>query len=413
MRQIEKLTAAMVRDAKDPGLYGDGGGLYLQVHLLGSRSWIYRYQRDGKRHSHGLGALTMGAKLSDAAAALAGARKRARIVREQLLMGIDPVEENRKKRDAVKIEQSKRMTFQQCAEGYIKAHGAGWRNAKHAGQWQTTLATYVFPVIGTLPVAAIDKAMVLRILEPIWQVKPETANRLRGRLELILDYAAARGYRDGENPARWRGYLDKLLLKPEKVRKPVHHAALPYVELPGFMSELRKQDHIGARALEFAILTATRTSEAIGARWDEIDGNVWVIPAARMKGNAEHRVPLCDRAVQIIQEIPRVDGGFVFPGRDAGKPVGHSAMLDLLRRAMRRDVTVHGFRSTFRDWSAEKTTYANHIMEMALAHKVANAAEAAYRRGDLLDQRRPLMNDWSRYCSTTPAVGEVVPMRRA
>jgi integrase len=416
MRQIEKLTAAMIRDAKDAGLYGDGGGLYLQVSMFGTKSWIYRYQRGGLRHSHGLGGVTIGDKLSDAASALAGARKRARLVREQLLAGIDPVEENRKKRDAVKIEQSKRLTFRQCAEGYIKAHGAGWRNAKHAGQWQTTLATYVFPVIGTLPVAVIDKAMVLRILEPIWQVKPETASRLRGRLELILDYAAARGYRDGENPARWRGYLDKLLLKPEKVRKPVHHAALPYVELPGFMSELRKQDHIGARALEFCILTATRTSEAISAQWSEIDlpTRTWVIPAARMKGNAEHRVPLCDRAVEILQEIHRVDGAFVFPGRDAGKPVGQSAMLDLLRRAMRRPgVTVHGFRSTFRDWAAERTNYQNHILEMALAHKIGNAAEAAYRQGDLMEKRARLMNDWARYCASTPAVGEVVPLRRA
>jgi integrase len=412
MRTIETLTAAKVRDAKKIGLHGDGGGLYLQVHVGGSKSWIYRFQQNGKRWSHGLGGVTIGDRLSDAAAALAGARKRARLVREQLLNGVNPVLESRKARDAAKVEAAKAMTFEQCADGYIKAHGAGWRNAKHAAQWQTTLATYVFPVIGTLPVAAIDKAMVLRILEPMWPTTPETASRLRGRIELILDWAGARGYRDGENPARWRGYLDKLLLKPEKVRKPQHHAALPYPDIATFMSELRDQDHIAARALEFAIMTATRTRETISAAWSEIDlqARTWTIPANRMKAGAEHRVPLSDRAIEILNAMPRDGSGFVFPGRDAGRPIGESAMSVLLK-TMRPAVTVHGFRSTFRDWAAERTNYQNHILEMALAHKIGNQAEAAYRRGDLMEKRTRLMSDWCRYCSTTSAVGQVVPMR--
>jgi integrase len=296
------------------------------------------------------------------------------------------------------------MTFKESAAMYVASHRAGWRNPKHAAQWQATLATYAEPVIGGLSVQAIDTALVLKVLEPIWTTKPETAGRVRGRIESILDWAKARGYRAGENPARWRGHLDKLLPGRSKVRRVEHHAALPYAELPGFLVSLREQEGIAARALEFAILTAARTGEVIGARWSEMDlvGKNWTLPAARMKAGREHRVPLSDRALAILREMQphrQAEDAFVFPGGKNRRPLSNMAFLMLLRRMGRGDVTVHGFRSSFRDWAAERTKFPAEVAEMALAHTVSDKTVAAYNRSDLYERRRRLMAAWTTFCS--------------
>jgi integrase len=307
------------------------------------------------------------------------------------------------------------MTFRQCAEAYVAAHKAGWRNAKHARQWTSTLATYAYPVFGSLPVQRIDVGLVMKVVEPIWQTKTETAGRLRGRIENVLDWASTRGYRQGDNPARWRGHLENLLPKRGKVRKVRHHPALPYQEIGTFMAALRSQEGIAARALEFAILTAVRTGEAIGAVWDEIDlrAKTWTIPAERMKGGLAHRVPLSDAVVAIVESMkPLANARFVFPGTRAAKPLADSALADALKRLARDDLTVHGFRSTFRDWAAETTAFPREVAEMALAHVVGNKVESAYRRGDLLEKRRLLMDAWATYCDIAGSTN-VVQIRRA
>jgi integrase len=293
------------------------------------------------------------------------------------------------------------VTFRECAERYIASHETAWRNEVHRKQWGSTLATYVYPTVGVLPVHAVDTALVTEVLEPIWASKPETAGRVRGRIESVLDWAKARGYRDGENPARWRGHLDKLLPNRRKVRRPKHHAALPYVDLPAFMQNLRARESVSARALEFTILTAARTGETIGATLAEINfaDKTWTVPASRMKAGQEHRVPLCDRALEILQSVPQEKGSpFLFIGGRSGGALSNMAMLELLRGMVEGHVTVHGFRSTFRDWAAERTNYPNHVVEMALAHAIGDDVEAAYRRGDLFDKRRRLMRDWASYC---------------
>jgi integrase len=317
-----RLTALKVSRARFPGMYADGGGLYLQV-TEGGASWIYRHMLAGRAREMGLGPLALFG-LSEARAKALDARR----LRHE---GIDPIEARRAVRAQERVEAAKTVTFKQCAERYIKAHRAGWRNAKHAAQWEATLATYVAPVIGALPVQMIDTALVLKVIEPLWAVKPETASRLRGRVESILDWATVRGYRTGENPARWRGHLDKLLPARSKVRKIEHHAALPYAELPGFMVALRSQEGIAARALEFTILTAARTGEAIGVRWCEIGlaGKVWTIPADRMKAGKEHRVPLSGRVLAILEAMKPTSGSgqFVFPGSTPGRPLSNMAFL--------------------------------------------------------------------------------------
>jgi integrase len=294
------------------------------------------------------------------------------------------------------------MTFRACAERMIASHEAAWKNPKHRAQWKATLATYVYPTFGELSVAAVDTGLVLKALEPIWATKPETAGRVRGRVEAVLDWAKARGYREGENPARWRGHLDKLLPNRRKVRRVKNHAAMPYVDLPEFVGELRSRTSVSARALEFAILTAARTSEVIGATWAEIDmrTGMWTIPATRMKGGKEHRVPLCDRALELLNSLPR-ESVFVFMGGKAGKPLSNMALLELMR-GMRPAFVPHGFRSTFRDWAAETTGYPSEVVEMALAHAIESKVEAAYRRGDLFEKRSRLMKEWARYCASTP-----------
>jgi integrase len=329
---------------------------------------------------------------------LAEARTKVAEYRKLLLTGIDPLEARRAAKLQVKLEAASATSFKECAERYITSHQTGWRNPKHRQQWRNTLATYAYPVLGEIAVAAVDTGLVIKVLEPIWATKPETASRLRGRIQSVLDWAKVRGYRQGENPAIWRGHLDHLLPARRKVRAVRHHAALPYANVPAFMADLRQREGIAARALEFAVLTATRTSQAIGARWSEFTGDVWTIPAGRMKSGREHRVPLAGGTLGLIEKLPR-QGEFLFPGGRADKPLSNMALLMALRRMGRDDVTAHGFRSSFRDWVAERTNYPGELAEMALAHAVADKVEAAYRRGDLFEKRRRLMEEWARYCS--------------
>ena len=406
MRLIGKLTSLSVRQARRRGLYGDGGGLFLQVSESGAKSWVFRFKKADRLRVMGLGpAHTI---------TLAEARDRARECRKLRLDGIDPIEARRAERAQAKLDAAKAVTFAECADAYITAHKAGWRNPKHAAQWPATLATYVNPTFGELPVQAIDTALVTRVMEPIWTKKPETASRVRGRIESILDWATARGYRQGENPARWRGHLENLLPRRSKVRRVEHHAALPYSELSAFMLALRQQEGVAARALEFTILTAARTGEVIGARWEEINiaERLWSVPAERMKAGREHRVPLCGKALEIVEEMRAIGGNFIFPGGKRGKPLSNMAMTMLLRRMGHGDQTVHGFRSTFRDWAAERTNFPAEVAEMALAHAVTDKVEAAYRRGDLFEKRRALAEAWAKFCATALVGGEIVPIRK-
>jgi integrase len=393
---VGRLTALKVARVKKAGMYADGAGLYLQVTGDGqtkiAKSWIYRFTLRGRSREMGLGPLSV--------FGLADARAKAAECRRLTYEGIDPIEARRAQRTQAALEAAASLTFKNCTEQYIAAHGTGWRNAKHAAQWSSTLKTYAEPVIGALPVRNVDTALVMKIVEPLWSKKPETASRLRGRIEAVLDWATVRNYRQGENPARWRGHLDKLLPSRAKVRSVKHHAALPYNELPAFMTALRAQGGIAARALEFLILTAARTGEVIGALPDEIKDKVWTVPAGRMKASKEHRVPLSAPALAIAETM-RDDhpGAFLFPGGKRDKPLSNMAMLALLERVGRSDLTAHGFRSTFRDWAAECTNYSNEVVEMALAHTINSKVEAAYRRGDLFEKRRSLMADWAKFCA--------------
>jgi integrase len=394
-------------------MYSDGGGLYLQVTGAGAKSWIFRFSLNGRAREMGLGSLS--------AVSLADARSKAGDCRKLRQEGVDPIESRNAMRQQAALDAARAITFKDAAAAYIAAQRTGWHNAKHAAQWASTLATYAEPIFGSVSVQEIDTGLVLEALEPIWATKPETAGRVRGRIEAILDWAKVRGYRTGENnPARWRGHLDKLLPARSKVRAINHHAALPYNDLPQFIVALRGQEGIAARALEFTILTAARTGETIGARWDEIDlaEKVWVVPAGRMKAGKEHRVPLTPRVLAILEDLKAVrtcEDEFVFPGGKRGKPLSNMAMTAVLRRMDRGDITVHGFRSTFRDWAAERTNFPGEVVEMALAHAVGDKVEAAYRRGDLFDKRRRLMAEWGRYCGApkAPEADRVVPLRRA
>lgn len=392
-RAANRLSPMTVTKTTKPGLYADGGGLYLQITAAGVKSWLFRYMREGKARGMGLGPThTIG---------LAEARARALDCRRRLLDGIDPIDSRKAEHAAQRIEQAADMTFKQCAEKYIEAHRAGWKNAKHAAQWTNTLTTYADPVFNSQPVSAIDTTLVMKVLEPIWATKTETASRLRGRIESVLDWATVRGYRTGENPARLKGHLDTLLPKRSRVQKVVHHPALPYADVAAFMKTLRLQEGVAARALEFLILTATRTNEVIGATWPEfnLDEGAWTIPAERMKMGKEHRVPLSTRAISLVkaqQDVKR--GDYVFPGARDKKPLSNMAMLQLLERMKQADITVHGFRSTFRDWAGETTHYPREVCEAALAHGIKDKAEAAYARGDLYVKRAALMQDWTQFC---------------
>ena len=410
VRAIGRLTALKVEKAKKPGMYADGGGLYLRVTPEGARNWVLRFMLDRRPRWMGLGPLAL--------YGLAEARARALDARRKRHEGIDPIEARRAGRARQQLDAAKAVTFKQCAESYINSHRAGWRSDKHAGQWGATLATYAYPIIGTLPVQAVDTGLVLKALEPIWAAKPETASRLRGRIESVLDFAKVRGYRDGDNPARWRGHLAKLLPARSKVRAVEHHSALPYPDLPAFLATLRTQEGIAARALEFLILTGARTGEVIGAQWSEIDllDKTWTVPAARMKAHREHRVPLSPRALAILSEIQAAarDGGFVFAGGKAGRPLSNMAFLMLLRRMGRADLTAHGFRATFKTWASERTSFQNEIIEASLAHVTGGKVEQAYMRGDLVEKRRRLMQQWATYCTADPKAeqrGKVTALR--
>jgi integrase len=397
VRVIGRLSALKVSRSVEPGMYADGGGLYLQVTGPGAKSWIYRYMLRGREREMGLGSLS--------AVCLADARAKAAECRSLRQAGVDPIDRQMEARHQARFNAATALTFRDAVSSYINSHRAGWRNPKHIWQWGATLATYANPTLGDLSVQAIDTTLVLKVLEPIWAIKPETASRLRGRIEAVLDWAAVRGYRKGENPARWRGHLSKLLPARSKVRKVKHHTALPFAELPGFMVTLRAQGGIAARALEFTILTAARTGEAIGATWAEISEaeKVWVVPANRMKAGKEHRVPLSGSALAILKEMKSKKDAredFVFPGGKRDKPLSNTAMIAVLRRMDRGDLTVHGFRSSFRDWAAERTNFPSEVAEMALAHAVGDKVEAAYRRGDLFERRRRIMTHWAKFCMT-------------
>jgi integrase len=404
-KAVERLTALQAKRASGPGLLGDGKGLYLRVGEGGAKSWVLRYMLDGRAREMGLGSYY---DLN-----LAEARERARGFRRMVKDGVDPIDNRRAERDARRAERAKVMTFRQCADVYVAAHQAGWRNRKHAAQWPSTLSAYVYPHFGDLPVQTIDTGLVMKALEPIWLERPETAGRVRGRIESILDWATARGYRQGENPARWQGHLENLLPRKSKVRRVRHHPALPYAELGIFMADLRQQNGIAARALEFTILTAARTGEVIGARWDEINltEKLWVVPSARMKAGQEHRVPLPPAALAILEAMRAIrTGNFIFSNTRGGQPISNMAMTMTLRRMGRSGLTVHGFRSSFRDWAAERTNFPREVAEMALAHTVSDKVEAAYRRGDLYSKRAQLMAAWARFCSASAVLSDIVPL---
>lgn len=425
-KKAKELSALAVSKLKTEGRYAVGGADGLHLRIAGaSRAWVLRLavgtRTDAKgkavvhRRDIGLG--------SYPDVSLAEAREKARELRKQVRDGIDPIEERNATKLRAKLEAAKTKTFEECANAYIEANRAGWKNDKHVQQWQNTLATYAFPKIGQLSVAAIDTGLVLSVLQQetgedkaqLWHAKTETASRLRGRLESILDWAAFRGYREGENPARWKGHLEHELPARSKVQKVEHHAALPYAELGAFMVELRKREGLSARALEFAILTAARSGEVRGATWAEIDlpGRIWTVPDERMKAGKEHRVPLSDEAVKLLEALPRIVGNdYVFPAPRGGQ-LSDMALTAVLRRMDRGGLTQHGFRSTFRDWAGETTAYPREVCEHALAHKLADGVEAAYQRGDLLAKRARLMADWARYCGTVQGNAEnVVAMKK-
>lgn len=395
-----RLKPLDVARASRPGLYGDGGGLYLQVKGDGGRSWLYRYKLAGRARAMGLGGLDT--------VSLREARQLAAECRKQCHAGVDPIEARRANRNS----GPKAMTFSECAERYLAAHKAGWRNEKHATQWKATLDAYVAPVFGETAVAAVDTALVMQALDPIWTTKPETASRVRGRIEAVLDWARVRGYRSGENPARWRGHLAALLPAKSRVRTVRHHPALAYAQVPAFMAELGEQEGVAALALRFTILTAARTNEATGATWSELDlaEAVWTVPAKRIKAGKEHRVPLSDGALQVVEQMRAVrSSDFVFPGGREGRPLSNNAMLALLERMGLGAFTVHGFRSSFRDWAAEQTNFPSEVVEAALAHAIGDKVEAAYRRGDLFEKRRALMAAWAGYCA---GEAKVIRLRR-
>jgi len=415
-RMLDRLSPARVRTTKKPGMLPDGGGLYLQI-TIGktgaiNKSWLFRYaegsRRDGsyRERMMGLGPLgTLG---------LAAAREKAAECRRLRLEGIDPKEQRDARRAQVRATAVKAMTFDEAAAAYMAANEAGWRSEKHRLQWSTSLAQYVSPVFGKLPVSAIDDALVMRVLDPIWNHKTETANRIRGRMELGLDWAKGRGLRTGENPARWRGGLEAQYQRRSKLRKVQHHEALPYGEIGTFMMKLRACEGAAARALEFTVLIAGRSGEVLGATWDEIDfpNRMWIVPDTRMKGHREHRVPLSDAALAVLEQMSTLKmSDYIFPGFRPGQPLGPVAMLRVLGRLGYGGVTVHGFRSSFRDWAAERTRFPSEVAEAALAHILGDQTERAYQRGDLFEKRRKLMDAWAQFCVKQPAAGTVVVLR--
>jgi len=391
---------------KTPGTYGDGLGLWLQVSAGKhgtNRSWEFRFTVNGRPRFMGLGSVnTIG---------LAKARELARECRELRLRGIDPIEDRKQRRAAQAAAARRAISFDECARAYMAAKRAEWRSAKHAGEWVSTLARDVSPAIGKLPVETIDTALVVKALKPVWERAPESASRLRGRIEAILDWAAVSGFRvaDTPNPARWPGHLEHLFAVPSK-RAKEHLAAMPFADVPAFMAKLRAADSTAGRALEFLILTAARRGEVLGARWSEVEGSLWTVQRERTKAHREHRVPLAPRCVEILRDLPRT-GDLIFSGRD--RALNENAFRYIMRRLGVGQYTAHGFRSSFRDWCGEHTNFPREVAEAALAHATGDAVERAYRRGDALEKRRRLMETWANYCSRPVASGDVVLLRKS
>jgi len=404
-RSLNRLTSLKVARTKTPGMYADGGGLYLRIAEGGSKQWIFRYVTNGRLRDMGIGPVHT--------LTLAEARERATEARKLRVDGIDPIAQKRARKAALAAADAKAMTFRQCAEGFIRDNEAEWSNAKHRQEWETSLVKHVYPTLGSLPVAAIDTPLVLRCLKPIWTMIPETASRVRGRIENVLGWATVHYYRSGDNPARWNGLLEHALPARSKVAKVEHHAALPYVQVGDFVAKLRQNTSTGARAVEFIVLTAARLGETINATWDEIDlaSRLWIVPATRMKGGREHRVPLSEAAIVVLKQMVAIrHSDYVFPGSRAGRPVSENTPVRLAKEAAGANITVHGLRSTFRDWASERTNFPREVAEMALAHAVPNAVEAAYRRGDLFEKRRKLMDAWAEFCARPTTSGDVVPI---
>jgi len=398
---MTKLTAATVRKLR-PGMHCDGNGLWLQVSGPERRSWVFRFKLRGKQRMMGLGSVKD--------VSLAEAREKVADARKLLREGIDPIEQRRAEEKAAAVAEERATSFGSAAEAYLSVHASGWgKNGEHLRHWRSSLKTYAYPVIGALPVSEVTTQHVLEVLQPIWSKLPVTASRLRGRIEMVLNYANTRGWRDGNvmNPALWRGHLQNALPPTRKVAPVAHHPALDWRDAPAFMATLREQDGFGARALEFDILTAARPGEVRYARWEEIDldNSVWTIPASRMKSRRAHRVPLSKVALAILRDMAKVkDGsGLIFLGQKFGVALSHATMLAVLQRMDHSNLTAHGFRSTFRDWAAESTPHPNHVVEQALAHTIGDKVEAAYRRGDLFEKRKRLMNDWAAYLAKPPA----------
>lgn len=417
-RQQQRLSALQVTKLTKSGLYGDGGGLTLQITATGAKSWLFRYMVAGKPFGMGLGPTHT--------VSLAEARLKALSARKLLLDGINPLAAKKQSQIAAALASAKVMTFDQCAKAYILAHKAGWKNAKHGDQWTNTLNTYASPVFGHLPVAEIDTGLVVKCLAPIWVSKTETATRVRGRIESVLGWATTSGSRTGENPARWKGHLENLLATISKTSRTKNHPSLPWPRIGAFMSALRLREGASARAVEFAILTACRSGEVRGARWAEFDstGKLWTIPAERMKAKREHQVPLSDAALAVLASMPRDgDDDVVFAGTK-GQPLSDMSLTAVIRR-MNGDknpvwvdangavITVHGFRSSFRMWAAETTNYPREVAEHALAHQLPDAVERAYQRGSQFAKRAALMEEWAVYCGKVPADAAVKPIRGA
>ncbi len=396
----KELTALAVNKIRRTGLHAVGGvnGLGLQVTKSGSRAWVLRTVVAGKRREYGLGGYPT--------VTLASARERARAMLDQLFAGVDPAETKKQAKSALAAQRAKAINFKTLAEQYVAQHESSWKNAKHAAQWTSTLETYAFPVCGNMVTSDIDTATVLRILEPVWKEKTETASRLRGRIEAVLDYASAKGLREGPNPARWKGNLALTLPAKRKVSPVEHHPAVPVKDMPKFFNSLQQREGTAARALEFLVLTAARSGEVRGAQWGEIDlaKKVWVIPAERMKAKREHRVPLSTQAIKLLKALPTYKSGvLVFPGAKPTTKLSDMSMAALMRR-MQMNAVPHGLRSSFRDWVGEATHHPREVAEMALAHRIANSAEAAYMRSDLFEKRRSMMQDWANYLSKKGSV---------
>jgi integrase len=397
------LSETRANKISKPGRYTDGRNLYLKITKGGSRSWQFRYELHGRERVMGLGACDD--------FTLEEAREKARLARQLLWEGIDPLEKLHERRAEHARNAAKLVTFEEATDRYLDFHRKKWTHARYRNDQIQKLKTYAFPIIGKLMVGAIDKALVLKCITPIWETKNASAVRTLALIKGVLDYAKVSGWGSGENPAAWSGNLAHAL--PKLISTNKHHPALPFADVADFMMKLRSEPGIAARALEFLILTATRTGETQKAKWSEIDfaAKTWTIPAARMKSDREHRVPLSPRALEILQALPR-EGDWVFIGALGGKPISEKAMSQTLKR-LQPDVTCHGFRSCFRDWSSECTSYPNHVCKMALAHAIGNAVEKSYRRGDLFAKRTKLMSDWAKFCAMPPRADEdtVVPIR--